>query len=153
MSSQNVIYINGRPELHEYFMTMAFVAASRSTCLHHKVGAILTKGKHIISTGYNGAPSGLPHCCDIGCPRENVNSGTNHDLCRAVHAEQNAIIQAAIHGTSTEGTTLYCTHQPCILCAKMIINAKIKRVFYRNSYPDTKALKILDQAGVLLIQQ
>ncbi|HNT71495.1 MAG: cytidine/deoxycytidylate deaminase family protein [Methanothrix sp.] len=137
-----------RPSLDEYFMEIARVVASRSTCLRHQVGAVLVREKRILSTGYNGAPTGLPHCLEAGCRRENVESGFRHELCRAVHAEQNAIIQAAIHGVSTSGATLYCTHQPCILCAKIIINSQIKRVVYGNPYPDDEALRFLEQAGV-----
>lgn len=106
------------------------------------------KNKRILSTGYNGAPSGLDHCDVVGCARENVASGTHHELCRAVHAEQNAIIQAALHGISIEGATLYCTHQPCILCAKMMINARVIKVVYQQSYPDGTALDFLEQAGI-----
>jgi dCMP deaminase len=104
--------------------------------------------KRILSTGYNGAPAGLEHCDVVGCAREGVASGTRHELCRAVHAEQNAIIQAALHGISIEGATLYCTHQPCILCAKMMINARVARVVYAQSYPDGTALEFLIQAGI-----
>jgi len=104
------------------------------------------------NTGYNGAPSGLDHCDVVGCAREGVASGTRHELCRAVHAEQNAIIQAAIHGISIEGSTLYCTHQSCILCAKMMINAQVKRVVYSQSYPDGTALQFLKQAGIDVVR-
>jgi len=137
-----------RPEMDEYFMEIAEVVAKRSTCLRNQVGALFVRNKRILTTGYNGAPSGLPHCEEVGCAREGVASGTRHELCRAVHAEQNAIIQAALHGISIEGATLYCTHQPCILCAKMMINARIKKVVYRQSYPDETALQFLDQAGI-----
>ena len=140
-----------RPNTHEYFMDIAKVVATRSTCLRHHVGAVIIKDKHIISTGYNGACKGLEHCLDIGCirDRENIESGTMHEVCRAVHAEQNAIIQAALHGVSTEGSTLYCTHQPCVICSKMIINAGIKRVIYGEEYPDVAGLKLFASAGVL----
>ena len=110
--------------------------------------AVLVKDKRILSTGYNGVPKGLPHCEDTGCPRADYPSGTHHELCRAVHSEQNAIVQAAIHGVSIEGATLYCTHQPCILCTKMLINAGIKRVVYREDYPDGGSLKFFKQAGI-----
>jgi len=129
-------------------MELAMVVAKRSTCLRNHVGAIFVKEKRILTTGYNGAPTGLPHCDAVGCAREGVASGTRHELCRAVHAEQNAIIQAALHSVSIEGATLYCTHQPCILCAKMMINARVKRVVYSQSYPDDSALKFLSQAGI-----
>jgi dCMP deaminase len=137
-----------RPTLDEYFMEIASVVAKRSTCLRNQVGALFVKNKRILTTGYNGAPAGLVHCDVAGCAREGVASGTRHELCRAVHAEQNAIIQAALHGISIEGATLYCTHQPCILCAKMMINAKIRKVVYRQSYPDKTALEFLEQAGI-----
>lgn len=137
-----------RPDLDEYFMEIASVVAKRSTCLRNRVGALFVKNKRLLTTGYNGAPAGIQHCDEIGCAREGVASGTRHELCRAVHAEQNAIIQAALHGVSIEGATLYCTHQPCILCAKMLINAKISRVVYSQAYPDDTALKFLAQAGV-----
>jgi dCMP deaminase len=141
-----------RPDVDEYFMEIASVVAKRSTCLRNQVGALFVRNKRILTTGYNGAPSNLPHCDEVGCAREGVASGTRHELCRAVHAEQNAIIQAALHGVSIEGATLYCTHQPCILCAKMMINARIKKVVYRQSYPDETALKFLKQAGVEILE-
>lgn len=137
-----------RPGLDEYFMEIASVVAKRSTCLRNQVGALFVKNKRLLTTGYNGAPAGIPHCDDVGCAREGVASGTRHELCRAVHAEQNAIIQAALHGVSIDGATLYCTHQPCILCAKMLINAKISRVVYSQAYPDDTALRFLAEAGV-----
>jgi len=137
-----------RPSADDYFMEIATVVAKRSTCLRNQVGALFVKNKRILSTGYNGAPAGLEHCDVVGCAREGVASGTHHELCRAVHAEQNAIIQAALHGISIEGSTLYCTHQPCILCAKMMINARIAKVVYQQSYPDKTALDFLKQAGI-----
>ena len=139
-----------RPRIDIYFLNTASVVATRSTCLRNHVGSVIVKNKRILSTGYNGAPSGMEHCLDIGCVRdlENIPSGTRHEKCRAVHSEQNAIIQAAIHGVSIEGATIYCTHQPCILCAKMIINANIKRVVYRNGYPDEDSLKFLHDASI-----
>jgi len=131
-------------------MEIASVVAKRSTCLRNQVGAVIVRDKRILSTGYNGAPRNLQHCLEIGCIREqnNVQSGTRHELCRAVHAEQNAIIQSALHGVSIEDATLYCTHQPCILCAKMLINAKVKRVVFGNPYPDEEALRFFERAGV-----
>lgn len=139
-----------RPTIDEYFMEIAGVVAKRSTCLRNIVGAVIVRDKRILATGYNGAPSNLEHCLDIGCIRQqqNIASGTRHELCRAVHAEQNAIIQSAVHGVSIAGSTLYCTHQPCILCAKMIINSGIKRVVYTNNYPDEEALRFFESAGV-----
>jgi len=146
MSSAN------RPDLDHYFMEIAEVVAKRSTCLRNQVGALFVRNKRILSSGYNGAPAGLQHCDQVGCAREGVASGTRHELCRAVHAEQNAIIQAALHGVSIEGSTLYCTHQPCILCAKMMINARVSRVVYNWSYPDGTALEFLSQAGIEVLQ-
>jgi dCMP deaminase len=142
-----------RPDIDSYFMEIAKVVARRSTCLRQNVGAVIVKDKRILSTGYNGAPTGLEHCLDIGCLRERLNiaSGERHELCRAVHAEQNAIIQAAVHGVSIEGATLYTTHQPCILCAKMIINAKIKKVIYGRKYPDERALEFLKDAKIEVV--
>jgi dCMP deaminase len=139
-----------RPTLDEYFMEIAQVVAKRSTCLRNQVGAVIVIDKRILSTGYNGAPRNLQHCLDIGCIRQqqNIASGTRHELCRAVHAEQNAIIQSALHGVSIENATLYCTHQPCVLCAKMIINSKIKRVVFSNHYPDDEAIIFFNSAGV-----
>ncbi|MEM2093791.1 MAG: dCMP deaminase family protein [Candidatus Bathyarchaeia archaeon] len=139
-----------RPSLDEYFIEIAHTVAKRSTCLHREVGAVIVKDKHIISTGYNGAPSGLPHCEEVGCLREKINipSGERHELCRGVHAEANALIQAALHGTSTEGASMYCTHQPCVLCAKLIINAKIREVIYKESYPDTLSLELMREAKI-----
>jgi len=142
-----------RPSLDEYFMEIAKVVAKRSTCLRRKVGALVVKDKRILTTGYNGAPSGLPHCLDIGCLREQLKipSGERQELCRGVHAEQNAIVQAALHGICIAGGTLYTTHQPCITCAKMIINAGIKRVVYGTKYSDNKGLELLREAGVEVV--
>lgn len=139
-----------RPSVDEYFMEIAGVVSKRSTCLRHKNGAVLVRDNHIISTGYNGAPSGLPHCSEVGCLREKnkIPSGERHELCRGAHAEANAIVQAALHGTSTEGSTMYSTHQPCSFCAKLIINAKIREVVYVFPYPDQLALDLLAEAGV-----
>ena len=129
--------------LDDYFMEIARVVARRSTCLHRKCGAVIVMGKQIVSTGYNGAPSGHPHCLDIGCARENVPSGERSELCRAAHAEQNAINFAARYGISIEGATLYATHYPCSWCAKSIVNAGIARVIYSEDYPDPLAKKVL----------
>ncbi|MDF1557040.1 MAG: cytidine/deoxycytidylate deaminase family protein [ANME-2 cluster archaeon] len=143
-----------RPTLDEYFMEIAHVVAKRSTCLRNQVGAVIVLEKRILSTGYNGAPRNLQHCLDIGCIRQqqNIASGTRHELCRAVHAEQNAIIQSALHGISIENSTLYCTHQPCIMCAKMIINSNIKRVVFSNHYPDEEAMNFFNSAGVEVVR-
>ena len=139
-----------RIDLNHYFMEIAEVVAKRTTCLRNQVGAVLVKDKHIISTGYNGAPSGMTHCSELGCLRQqlNVPSGERHELCRGVHAEQNAVIQAALHGVSTEGATLYCTHSPCSVCAKILINAKIKKIVYKGEYPDEYARKYFEEAGL-----
>ena len=131
-------------------MEIASVVAKRSTCLRQHVGAVIVKDKRILATGYNGAPSGLPHCEEVGCLRDrmSVPSGERQELCRGVHAEQNAIIQAAKFGISVDGGTLYSTHCPCITCAKIIINAGIKRVVYGKEYADKNGLKLLEEAGV-----
>jgi len=137
-----------RPIWDEYFMEIAQVVAKRSTCIRRSVGAVLVKNKQILATGYNGTPMGLPHCENVGCLREQlkVPSGKCHELCRGVHAEQNAITQAAYHGVSVKGATLYCTHQPCVVCTKMLINAGIERVVYDNPYPDTLAQEMMGQS-------
>ena len=140
-----------RPSWDEYFMQMAELTAKRSTCLRRNVGAIIVNDKHIIATGYNGAPKGLPHCEELGgCLRQKlgVPSGERHELCRALHAEQNAIIQAATLGQSIEGATIYVTHQPCIICAKMIINAGISRIVVRSGYPDKMAEDMAREANL-----
>ncbi|MDD5987186.1 MAG: cytidine/deoxycytidylate deaminase family protein [Eubacteriales bacterium] len=142
-----------RPSWDEYFMKMAQLAASRSTCLRRQVGAVIVKDRHVIATGYNGAPKGLPHCADIGgCLREQlgVPSGERHELCRALHAEQNAIIQAATLAQSIEGATIYVTNQPCSICAKMIINAGIERIVVEDGYPDKMAQDMLREAGLAI---
>jgi len=140
--------------MDEYFMEIAGVVAKRSTCLRNKVGALVVRDKRILSTGYNGAPRGLEHCLEVGCLRNerNIESGTRHEICRAVHAEQNAIIQCALHGVSTEEATLYCTHQPCILCTKMMINAGIRRVVFREDYPDEESLNYLRMAKIEVVR-
>lgn len=145
---------DGRPDWDEYFMQIAVLTSSRSTCLRRQVGAVIVKDKHIIATGYNGAPRGLDHCTEIGgCLRDKLGipSGERHELCRALHAEQNAIIQAATMGQSVEGGTIYITHQPCIICAKMIINAGIERIVVKEGYPDDFSVKILEEAGKKII--
>jgi dCMP deaminase len=144
----------GRPSWNEYFIKIAAQVAERSTCLRRQVGAILVKDKRILATGYNGAPSGLRHCAEVGCLREErkVDSGEKHELCRGLHAEQNAIIQAALHGIQIAGSAMYCTHQPCVLCAKMVINGGIKEFIYTEGYPDPLAEEILSEAKVRLIR-
>jgi len=139
-----------RPSWNEYFMSIANMVAKRSTCLRRQVGAILVKEKRILATGYNGAPAGLRHCEEVGCLRINssVPSGTRHELCRGLHAEQNAIIQAAYHGISIAGSTLYCTNKPCVICSKMLINAGIKKIFFEKGYDDALAEEMLMEAGI-----
>ena len=140
-----------RPSWDEYFMEMAELTAKRTTCMRRHVGAVIVKDRHAIATGYNGAPSGIMHCEERGgCIRQqlNVPSGQRHELCMALHAEQNAIIQAAVMGNSVEGGTIYITHQPCAICAKMILNAGIKRIVIKEGYPDELAASILDEAGL-----
>jgi dCMP deaminase len=139
-----------RPSYEDYFMEMAHVVAKRSTCLRRKVGALLVKDKHILSTGYNGAPKGLKHCSEVGCLREKlgVPAGERHEICRGLHAEQNAIIQAAVFGVSIKGSTLYCTNAPCSVCAKMLINAGVKEIMFEDDYPDELALKMLKEAKI-----
>lgn len=139
-----------RPSYDEYFMEMAQVVSKRSTCLRRKVGAILVKDKHILSTGYNGAPKGLKHCSEIGCLRENLNvpSGERHELCRGLHAEQNAIIQASVFGTSIKDSVLYCTNTPCVVCVKMLINAGVKEIVFDGDYPDDLAKQILSESNI-----
>ena len=141
-----------RPSWDEYFAEIAGQVATRSTCMRRHVGAIIVRDKRLLCTGYNGAPRGLEHCDVVGCLREKLHipSGQRQEICRGLHAEQNAIIQAALHGVSVEGGTIYVTHQPCITCAKMIINSGIVRVVCANSYPDELARSILDEAKVLL---
>ncbi|MFP4086303.1 MAG: deoxycytidylate deaminase [Desulfobacteraceae bacterium] len=139
-----------RPSWNEYFMSITEMVASRSTCLRRHVGAILVKEKRILATGYNGAPAGLPHCEVVGCLRENshIPSGTRHELCRGLHAEQNAILQAAHYGIPIAGSVLYCTNKPCVICAKMIINAGITQVIYGEGYNDPLADQLLEEAHV-----
>jgi dCMP deaminase len=139
-----------RPDWDEYFMDIAALVARRSTCLRRSVGAVLVRDRRILATGYNGAPSGLRHCLEVGCMRAQMNipSGERHELCRGLHAEQNAIIQAALHGVSVKGSSLYCTNHPCIICAKMIINAGIVRIHFREGYMDRLAEEMLKDADI-----
>lgn len=139
-----------RPNWDEYFMEMAELARTRTTCLRRGVGAVIVKDNRVMATGYNGAPSGARHCEETGCLRQklNVPSGKSPELCRGVHAEQNAIVQAARHGQNIDGGTLYCTNQPCVICAKMIINAGIKRIVVKEGYPDELAVEMLNEAGL-----
>ena len=143
-----------RPDWAPYFMEIAGIVAKRSTCMRRSVGALVVKEKRILSTGYNGAPSGLKHCLDLGCIREQtgVASGERHELCRGLHAEQNAIIQAAYHGVSIRGSVLYSTHLPCSICVKMIINAGIVQIFYLEGYPDDLAAQLIAESGIIVEQ-
>lgn len=143
-----------RPTWDEYFMQIVDLIKTRSTCLRRQVGAIIVKDKRILATGYNGAPMGCKHCSEVGCLREklNVPSGQRHELCRAIHAEQNAIVQAAYSGTAINGATMYVTTQPCVLCAKLAINAGITRIVFRGDYPDEMSMTLLDEAGIEVIK-
>ncbi len=144
-----------RASWDEYFMEIAEIVKTRSTCIRRQVGAVIVKDNRIITTGYNGSPAGTYNCIDRGiCKRIELNipSGERHELCRALHAEQNAIIQAAKNGVSTEGGTIYVTVQPCVICAKMIINAGIKKIVYKGPYPDELSLEMIAEAGIELIK-
>ncbi len=148
------VYKDDRISWDEYFMEMAELTARRSTCLRRHVGAVIVKDRHVISTGYNGAPRGLKHCAELGgCLRESLGipSGERHELCRALHAEQNAIIQAAITGQNIEDGTIYITNRPCSICAKMIINSGIRRIVVREDYPDDFSDELLAEAGLKVI--
>ena len=139
-----------RPDIDEYFLKIASVVAERSTCRRHHVGAVAVRDKHILSTGYNGAAAGLKDCLELGCLRDELKipSGTRQEMCRGIHAEQNVIIQASLHGVSLEGSTIYCTHTPCVLCAKMLTNAKIKRYVSFGKYNDDSFVELFEEAGI-----
>jgi dCMP deaminase len=141
-----------RPSWDRYFMDIAAMVATRSTCMRRSVGAIAVNNRRILATGYNGTPKGLRHCTEVGCIRQELGipSGQRHELCRGLHAEQNCIIQAAVHGVQLDGSTIYCTFQPCVVCAKMLINAGISEVVYEGGYPDEMAVSMLNEAGVKL---
>jgi len=143
-----------RPSWETYFMDIAFLVAKRSTCRRRAVGSVIVKNRRILSTGYNGAPSGIRHCIEVGCLREElkVPSGQCHELCRGIHAEQNAIIQAAFHGVSIKDSTLFCTNLPCSICAKMIINAGITRIFYHSGYADKMSEEMLKEANIPVLK-
>lgn len=145
---------NTRPTWDEYFSELARIVAKRSTCRRRQVGALLVKDERIIATGYNGAPQGLAHCLDVGCLREEMGipSGQRYELCRGTHAEQNAIINAARYGVSTQDSVLYCTNQPCILCARMLINAGVKRIVHQGDFDDQLAVQFLQEAGVEIVE-
>jgi dCMP deaminase len=139
-----------RPNIDEYFLKIASVVAERSTCRRHHIGAVAVKNKHILATGYNGAPAGLKDCLELGCLRDELKipSGERHEICRGIHAEQNVIIQATLHGVSLEGSTIYCTHTPCVLCAKMLVNAKIERFVSFGQYDDNSFVDLFREAGI-----
>ena len=143
-----------RPSWDEYFMQVVHLVKTRSTCLRRKVGAVIVKDKRILATGYNGAPVGCRHCEDTGCLRQklNVPSGERHELCRAIHAEQNAIVQAAKAGTSIDGSTIYVSAQPCVICAKLLINSGIIRIVFEGDYPDELSKELLDESGIELVR-
>ena len=142
-----------RPSWDEYFLRIAREVSGRSTCLRRRVGAVLVRDRRILTTGYNGAPAGVAHCEERGCLRDEmkVPSGERHELCRGLHAEMNAFLQAAVHGVSASGATLYCTNQPCSLCARMLINAGVKRIVMAGGYPDALAEELLKEAGIELV--
>jgi dCMP deaminase len=139
-----------RPGSDEYFLKIASVVAERSTCRRHHVGAVAVRDKHILATGYNGAPSGFKDCLELGCLRDELGipSGERQEICRGIHAEQNVIIQATLHGVSLEGSTIYATHTPCVLCAKMLVNAKIKRFVSFGTYSDNSFIELFREAGI-----
>ncbi len=139
-----------RPDVDSYFLKVASVVAERSTCRRHHIGAVAVGNKHILATGYNGAPSGLQDCLELGCLRDELGipSGQRQEICRGIHAEQNVIIQAALHGVSLEGSTIYCTHTPCVLCAKMLVNARIQRFVSFRKYSDDAFLDLFTRANI-----
>ena len=139
-----------RPDIDEYFLKIASVVAERATCRRHHVGAVAVRDKHILATGYNGAPSGARDCLELGCLRDELKipSGTRHEICRGIHAEQNVIIQSGLHGVSLAGSTIYCTHTPCVLCAKMLVNARIKRFVSFREYNDDSYREMFKEAGI-----
>jgi dCMP deaminase len=150
----DMINMDNRPSWEAYFMDITEQVATRSTCLRRAVGAVVVKDKRMLTTGYNGAPSGTRHCSETGCLREKLKiaSGERHELCRGIHAEQNAIIQAALHGVSIKDSMLYCTNLPCSICAKMIINAGIRKIVYESGYADDLSIEMLTEAGVEITQ-
>ncbi len=141
---------DSRPGWDEYFLQIARIVSKRSTCLRRKVGALIVKDRRILATGYNGTPSGIRHCAEVGCLREKLNipSGQRHELCNGLHAEQNVLLQAALYGISLRDSVLYVTNHPCIICAKMIINAGIKEVVIAGGYPDKMARRFFKEAGI-----
>ncbi len=144
-----------RPDWNTYFLQIAHLVSSRSTCIRRAVGAVITKDNRILATGYNGSPENIPHCEEAGCLRQQLGipSGERHEICRGLHAEQNAIVQAAVYGASVKDATVYVTCQPCVVCAKMIINAKIRKVIFEGDYPDPLAMELLQKAGVIMTRE
>ena len=142
--------MNERLSWTEYYIRICHLVAERSTCIRRRVGAIAVKDKRVLATGYNGAPTGLPHCLEVGCLREQlgVPSGQRHEICRGLHAEQNVIIQAAVHGVSIKDAEIYCTTQPCLICTKMLINCGVTAIYYTEGYPDDLAESMLKEAGI-----
>lgn len=151
-ATQHVIMPCERPDWGSYFMEIATIVAKRSTCLRRNVGAVIVKDRRILATGYNGAPIKLAHCLEIGCIRQakNIGSGERHELCRGLHAEQNAIVQAAYHGVGIKSSWLYSTHLPCSICMKMILNAGIEEVFYLEGYPDDLSTHLIEESGIII---
>ncbi len=146
-----------RPDWDEYFMKIAHAVKERSSCIRRQVGAIIVKEKQIVSTGYNGTPRGVKNCNEGGCERcassaQSNPSGTNLDKCACSHAEENAVVQAAFHGIATNGSVMYTTNSPCTLCAKIIINAGVKKIVFGGDYPDELGLKLLKEANVELVK-
>ena len=144
---------SARVSWHQYFIRITHLVAERSTCLRRRVGAIAVKEKRILATGYNGPPAGVAHCSEIGCLRQKyaIPSGKSHELCRGLHAEQNVIVQSAVHGIPLAGASLYCTTQPCLICMKMLINCGIKKIWHSEAYPDALSEEMAKEAGVELI--
>ncbi len=144
--------VSKRLSWDEYFLKIAFLVAERSTCRRHHVGAVIVRDRRVLTTGYNGAAAGVKDCIERGCLRDELDipSGERHEVCRAIHAEQNAIIQAGLHGISIEGATVYCTHSPCILCAKMLVNSRIKRFVTSGEYPDKNSFELFREAGITI---
>ena len=151
----NMNTVPQRPDIDEYFLKIASVVGERATCRRHHMGAIAVRDKHILTTGYNGAPAGAKDCLELGCLRDQngIASGTRAEICRAIHAEQNVIIQAGLHGVSLEGATVYCTHTPCVLCAKMLVNARIKRFVTFGKYADDTFIELFKEAGIQFDKQ
>jgi dCMP deaminase len=141
-----------RPDNDTYFMRMADLVSTRSTCLRRKVGAVIVKEKRVLSTGYNGAPMGMRHCEEVGCVRlaQKIESGTRHELCRGVHAEQNAVVQAAYFGVSIKDGTIYTTNFPCVVCAKILLNAGIKEIVYKEDYIDPLSKEMLSETSMIV---